>query len=131
MPWTNPETADIVYPDIDSRLTSLFCDAGYLDEATWESATPTYYLEVKTAVGKCDERLFMSNKQYEMVCAAIVLYRVALLTLGFCFAPDEGYEAAARDKRTQGLCNLSSVSRRLKGDRMEVVLCSEGKGGEA
>ena len=70
MPWTNPETADIVYPDIDSRLTSLFCDAGYLDEATWESATPTYYLEVKTAVGKCDERLFMSNKQYEMVCAA-------------------------------------------------------------
>lgn len=67
-PWNGVETADIVYRDTSSALTSILVDAGYLNHEQWHSANPTYYMEVKTTTGECDSAFFMSRGQYRRVC---------------------------------------------------------------
>ncbi|MCJ1354926.1 MAG: hypothetical protein MMC33_004916 [Icmadophila ericetorum] len=58
-PWNERETADIIYEDLESRLTRRLIDLGYLPNR-WQGRRPKYYLEVKTTTGKC-ERLFCMN----------------------------------------------------------------------
>lgn len=68
-PWPHRrETSDIVYDDINSRLTRLLIQAGYLDENIWADAEPQYLIEVKTTTGDCGDRFFLSSNQYRMVC---------------------------------------------------------------
>ncbi|RHZ43626.1 uncharacterized protein CDV56_101060 [Aspergillus thermomutatus] len=63
-PWSGVETADLVYRDTRSTLTTILIDAGYLSHARWCGANPTYYIEVKTTTGECDSAFFMSKSQY-------------------------------------------------------------------
>lgn len=81
-PWNGVETADIVYPDTSSSLTSILVDAGYLDEE-WVGTHPTYYVEVKTTTGECDGAFFMSRAQYRRVCiqCSMFCFERSLLTL--------------------------------------------------
>ncbi|EDN02425.1 predicted protein [Histoplasma mississippiense (nom. inval.)] len=46
------ETADLVFDDSSSALTSLLIRAGYLPPDSWRGARPTYYIEVKTTTGE-------------------------------------------------------------------------------
>lgn len=66
-PWHGVETADIVYPDTSSSLTSILVETGHLTEE-WAGMHPTYYVEVKTTTGECDAAFFMSRAQYMRVC---------------------------------------------------------------
>ncbi|KAF7182145.1 hypothetical protein CNMCM7691_001533 [Aspergillus felis] len=63
-PWYGFETADIVYRDTSSVLTTTLIDAGYLPHARWHGSNPTYYIEVKTTTAECDSAFFMSKSQY-------------------------------------------------------------------
>ncbi|KAG2027473.1 hypothetical protein GB937_001217 [Aspergillus fischeri] len=63
-PWYGFETADVVYRDTSSTLTTTLIDAGYLPHARWHGSNPTYYIEVKTTRGECDSAFFMSKSQY-------------------------------------------------------------------
>ncbi|KAI0866635.1 hypothetical protein F4860DRAFT_457982 [Xylaria cubensis] len=63
--WTGDETADFVYDDVKSVLTTLLIKKGYLDKDRWSGRTPTYYIEVKTTAGGCRNPFFMSNSQYQ------------------------------------------------------------------
>jgi len=65
--WPGRETADITYEDQLSVLTSILIAKGYLTEQVWRDARPKYFIEVKTTTGECGDRLFLSNKQYELV----------------------------------------------------------------
>lgn len=66
-PWSRFETADLVYEDIDSVLTRILIDAGYISQTGWERATPTYFIEVKTTAGTCETPFYMSKGQYRRV----------------------------------------------------------------
>ncbi|KAJ5564354.1 hypothetical protein N7513_000596 [Penicillium frequentans] len=63
-PWNGFETADIVYHDSDSVLTSILINEGYLSGSPRINFTPTYYIEVKTTTAECETPFFMSNSQY-------------------------------------------------------------------
>ncbi|KAJ5533062.1 hypothetical protein N7494_009614 [Penicillium frequentans] len=63
-PWNGFETADIVYHDSDSVLTSILINEGYLSGSPRSNFTPTYYIEVKTTTAECETPFFMSNSQY-------------------------------------------------------------------
>jgi len=65
--WPGQETADIVYSDLDSQLTALLVDKGYLDADLWHGARLQYYIEVKTTTGPCETPFFMSKYQYQRV----------------------------------------------------------------
>ncbi|KAL4881114.1 hypothetical protein BJY04DRAFT_218629 [Aspergillus karnatakaensis] len=62
-PWNGVETADIVYHDSTSSLTSTLINAGHLN-GRWAESTPKYFIEVKTTTGECDSAFFMSRAQY-------------------------------------------------------------------
>ncbi|PGH03863.1 hypothetical protein GX51_03851 [Blastomyces parvus] len=64
-PWNGVETADLVYKDSSSALTSLLISAGYLSLDSWRGARPTYFMEVKTTTGENNTRFFMSKGQYQ------------------------------------------------------------------
>lgn len=66
-PWRGAETADIVYDDIDSRITSALIKRGYPDLNTWTGQCPKYYLEVKTTTGAYDAKFYASKAQYKRV----------------------------------------------------------------
>ncbi|KAJ5809606.1 uncharacterized protein N7503_001824 [Penicillium pulvis] len=63
-PWNGSETADIVYYDSDSVLTSILINEGHLPGSPRNNITPTYYIEVKTTTSECETPFFMSNSQY-------------------------------------------------------------------
>ena len=65
-PWRQSETADIVYHDVESKLTGILVDKGYVDE-WWLGATPKYFIEVKTTTGSCSTPFYMSWRQYQLV----------------------------------------------------------------
>ncbi|KAI1418939.1 hypothetical protein F5Y12DRAFT_780524 [Xylaria sp. FL1777] len=62
-PWTGIETADFVYTDFDSVLTTVLIDNGYLDKRTWKGREPTYYIDVKTTTGVSETPFMMSKSQ--------------------------------------------------------------------
>ncbi|KAI0975554.1 hypothetical protein F4678DRAFT_417638 [Xylaria arbuscula] len=62
-PWTGIESADFVYTDFDSILTTLLIDNGYLDKGTWKRKEPTYYIDVKTTTGVSETPFMMSKSQ--------------------------------------------------------------------
>ncbi|KAE8364464.1 hypothetical protein BDV27DRAFT_128412 [Aspergillus caelatus] len=62
--WNGAETADIIYQDTNSALTNALIDTGYLSNARWHGARPTYYIEVKTTTGEFESPFFMSKGQY-------------------------------------------------------------------
>ncbi|KAF4973514.1 hypothetical protein FSARC_211 [Fusarium sarcochroum] len=66
-PAGSRETADLVYDDLESTLTSLFIDNGYLTKEDWEGKKPTYLLEVKSTTGPCHAPFFMSKRQYQRI----------------------------------------------------------------
>ena len=69
-PWRGRETSDIVYEDMgpDYRFTALLARLGYLRAGGTPPGTILrYYLEVKTTLGKCENRFFMSRAQYNRV----------------------------------------------------------------
>ncbi|KAH1631885.1 hypothetical protein KXV25_001395 [Aspergillus fumigatus] len=68
-PWSGVETADVVYRDISSALTTTLIDAGCLSHARWHGSNPTYYIEVKTPTGECGSAFFMSKSQYRRMQA--------------------------------------------------------------
>ncbi|KAH1320796.1 hypothetical protein KXX47_001598 [Aspergillus fumigatus] len=68
-PWSGVETADVVYRDISSALTTTLIDAGCLSHARWHGSNPTYYIEVKTTTGECGSAFFMSKSQYRRMQA--------------------------------------------------------------
>lgn len=65
-PWSQRETADIVYPDVQGEFTTLLIDNGYLGEE-WRAARPKYLLEVKTSTGPLATPFYMSKNQYQLV----------------------------------------------------------------
>lgn len=66
-PWTGIETADFVYTDFDSVLTTALIDNGYLNKETWKGREPTYYIDVKTTTGVCETPFMMSKSQCKRV----------------------------------------------------------------
>lgn len=66
--WRGIETSDLVYNDTMGAFTKLLIDKCYLEASVWQHRRPTYYFEVKTTVGPCETRFFISKKQYKMVC---------------------------------------------------------------
>ncbi|KAI0549334.1 hypothetical protein F4679DRAFT_547579 [Xylaria curta] len=68
-PWSGSETADLVYFDVESALTALLINGGFLDKKRWTSKKPTYYIEVKTTPGGCGAPFFMSDPQYQRMQA--------------------------------------------------------------
>ncbi|KAJ3567402.1 hypothetical protein NPX13_g6776 [Xylaria arbuscula] len=62
-PWTGIETADFVYTDFDSVLTTALIDNGYLNKEAWKGREPTYYIDVKTTTGVCETPFMMSKSQ--------------------------------------------------------------------
>ncbi|TRX99079.1 hypothetical protein FHL15_000421 [Xylaria flabelliformis] len=63
-PWTGDKTANFVYFDVDNSLSTLLIDGGYL-EKRWAGKSPTYYIDVKTTTGGCDDPFLMSKSQNE------------------------------------------------------------------
>jgi hypothetical protein len=65
--WPGSETADIVYPDSSSVLTTRLISCGYLQSELWRDAKPTYYIEVKTTTEEHEHPFFCSQKQFDMM----------------------------------------------------------------
>jgi hypothetical protein len=65
--WYGSETADIVYDDQQSKLTSLLIQRGYLDASIWANRRPKYYIEVKATTGTLDVPFFVSPNQYHRI----------------------------------------------------------------
>jgi hypothetical protein len=63
--WNGAETADIVYSDAESALTSQLIRLGYLGSSAWSRRTPTYYIEVKATMGALENPLFCSQSQVD------------------------------------------------------------------
>jgi hypothetical protein len=63
--WNGSETADIVYSDAESALTSQLIRLGYLGSSAWSCRTPTYYIEVKATMGALENPLFCSQSQVD------------------------------------------------------------------
>lgn len=71
--YDGPETADIVYEDVDGALTDYLIRCRNLDEEIWGGKTPKYFLEVKTTTQGWDTRFFMSKAQVKRVSGCPVL----------------------------------------------------------
>ena len=82
LPWNGVETADIVYHDTNSELTSALAGMGHM-----VAGTPTYYIEVKTTTGDWDNAFFMSKSQYRRVCIAFLFFFSSFLFFFFFFSP--------------------------------------------
>jgi hypothetical protein len=69
VPWSGPETSDIVYSDTTGRLTSQLVATGHLDEQQWflSGRRPKYYIEVKATTMCCETPFYMSKAQYARV----------------------------------------------------------------
>jgi hypothetical protein len=65
--WHGRETADIVYQDQDSVLTSRLIEKGYLASNRWEGRSPCYFIEVKTTVGAWNTTFYCSQNQFDMM----------------------------------------------------------------
>lgn len=63
--WDEKETSDIVYDDSSGVFTTFLIEKGYLNMASWQGKTPTYYIEVKSTTEQCKTPLFMSNGQFK------------------------------------------------------------------
>lgn len=74
VPWSGVETADIVYPDTNSELTSALVGMGHMLAGLGFAAAPTYYIEVKTTTGEWDNAFFMSKSQYRRVCIVFLFF---------------------------------------------------------
>ena len=61
------EQSDLIYNDTRGILTTYLINAGYLNANVWGDAAPEYFIEVKTTTGDCNDRFYMSAKQYRMV----------------------------------------------------------------
>lgn len=66
--WSGRESADIVYNDVDAALTQWLVAAGLLQGEDWQTARPTYFIEVKSTLGECEREFYMSQNQVDMVC---------------------------------------------------------------
>lgn len=73
--WTGRETADIVYNDDSGQLTQYLRDHSegifpfqIHEGRNFQTHPIEYYLEVKTTVGPCGTRFYMSSGQYKRVC---------------------------------------------------------------
>ncbi len=66
-PWSEPEIADIVYPDDESALTKHLIQQGYLENDSWAGRNPTYYIEVKTTMHTLDTPFFCSQNQFNIM----------------------------------------------------------------
>lgn len=86
-PWCGVETADLVYKDTYSVLTRILIDAGYLLQIGWETATPTYFIEVKSTAGACETPFYMSKGQYRRV-SSLVLSCFCVMCTENCRNPD-------------------------------------------
>lgn len=82
--WNGVETADIVYHDTNSELTSALVGMGHMLAGARFAAAPTYYIEVKTTTGECDNAFFMSKSQYRRVCIALPFFFNSPLRLPSC-----------------------------------------------
>lgn len=60
------EFAGFAYLDCARQMSDLLREAGVEVDARWSSTT-TYYLEVKGTLGHCDEPLFVSQNQADLV----------------------------------------------------------------
>jgi hypothetical protein len=88
LPWYGTETADIVYDDTQSAFTRVLVGMGFLRGDGWLDATPTYYIEVKTAKGGCSDAFFMSKSQYTRVRQVSMFpLHLFLLKSNFCCLP--------------------------------------------
>ncbi|KAB8210439.1 hypothetical protein BDV34DRAFT_220576 [Aspergillus parasiticus] len=65
-PWNGAETADIIYHDSNAALTNTLIDAGYLSNAQWQGARPTYFIEVKTTTGELETSFFMNAENADL-----------------------------------------------------------------
>lgn len=65
--WRGSETSDITYSDVQSTLTKLLMEKGYLARENWEGKLPEYFIEVKTTTGSCETPFYMSKAQYQRV----------------------------------------------------------------
>ena len=65
--YDGPETADMVYEDVDGALTDYLIRCRNLDEEIWGGKAPKYFLEVKTTTQGWDTRFFMSKAQVKRV----------------------------------------------------------------
>ncbi len=78
--YDGPETADIIYDDVDGVLTSYLASLEYLDEDIWRDKTPKYLLEVKTTTQDCDTRFFMSKSQVQRVSCRLICSLLTMTT---------------------------------------------------
>ena len=60
-----------MYDDVQGNLTQLLVQRGYLAAGS-VTATPTYYIMVKTTTSWCNEVFYMSHNQNLMVSLACV-----------------------------------------------------------
>lgn len=65
--YDGPETADIIYDDLDGALTNYLARCDFIDKDIWRGKTPKYLLEVKTTTQECEARFFMSKSQVQRV----------------------------------------------------------------
>ena len=67
--WRGPETADIVYEDCgpDHKLTGFLSRHLLPGYSICQGANIKCYLEVKTTIGDCSNKFFLSKAQYRRV----------------------------------------------------------------
>jgi hypothetical protein len=63
--WNGGESANIVYQDQNSVLTSLLIKKGYLLASIWKGHSPCYFIEVKTTVGPWNTAFNCSQNQVD------------------------------------------------------------------
>jgi len=66
-PYNEQETSDIVYRDLEGKLTAEFIGKGYLPQDEWATRKPLYFIEVKTTTRSCETAFYMSKAQYKRV----------------------------------------------------------------
>lgn len=67
MRWNGSETADIVYQDVQSTLTQLLIQQGYLQRSLWTGRNPTYYIEVKATLADIGIPFILSQRQLDIM----------------------------------------------------------------
>lgn len=65
--YEEPETSDIVYEDLEGKLTAEFIEKGYLPRDEWTLRRPLYFIEVKTTTRSCETAFYMSQAQVKRV----------------------------------------------------------------
>lgn len=70
-PWIGVETSNIVYKDTTGALGNILVNKGYIPSVP--SGSPTYYLEVNTRTGQCNEPFLLSAAQYRPVSHSSML----------------------------------------------------------